>query len=31
MPKSLQHQWIAHGYHGSLEHNSRALINRYLG
>lgn len=31
MPKSLQQQWAAHSYHGSEEHNSRAVINRYLG
>lgn len=31
LPKSLQQQWAAHSYHGSDEHNSRAVINRYLG
>lgn len=30
-PKSLQDQWAAHSYHGSTEHNSRAVLNRYLG
>ncbi|MBV7317174.1 alkyl/aryl-sulfatase [Shewanella sp. NIFS-20-20] len=30
-PKSLQQQWAAHSYHGSEAHNSRAVINRYLG
>lgn len=30
-PKSLQAQWAAHSYHGSEAHNSRAVINRYLG
>lgn len=30
-PKSLQNKWYARGYHGSMEHNSRAVINRYLG
>jgi alkyl sulfatase BDS1-like metallo-beta-lactamase superfamily hydrolase len=30
-PKSLQQQWAAHAYHGSEAHNSRAVINRYLG
>ncbi len=30
-PKSLQQQWAAHSYHGSEEHNSRAVINRFLG
>ena len=31
LPKSLQQQWAAHSYHGSEEHNSRGVINRYLG
>jgi len=31
LPKSLKQQWTAHSYHGSEEHNSRAVINRYLG
>jgi alkyl sulfatase BDS1-like metallo-beta-lactamase superfamily hydrolase len=30
-PDSLKHQWAARSYHGSEEHNSRAVINRYLG
>ena len=30
-PESLQKQWAAHSYHGSEAHNSRAVINRYLG
>ncbi len=30
-PKSLQQKWYTHGYHGSYEHNSRAVINYYLG
>jgi alkyl sulfatase BDS1-like metallo-beta-lactamase superfamily hydrolase len=30
-PESLKKQWTAHSYHGSEEHNSRAVINRYLG
>lgn len=30
-PQSLKNQWAAHSYHGSEEHNSRAVINRYLG
>jgi alkyl sulfatase BDS1-like metallo-beta-lactamase superfamily hydrolase len=30
-PPSLQAQWHVRGYHGSPEHNSRAVINRYLG
>ncbi len=31
VPKSLQQQWAVRSYHGSVEHNSRAVINRYLG
>ena len=30
-PQSLKSQWAARSYHGSEEHNSRAVINRYLG
>jgi linear primary-alkylsulfatase len=31
VPASLQGQWAARAYHGSVEHNARAVINRYLG
>ena len=31
LPDSLKRQWAARSYHGSEEHNSRAVINRYLG
>jgi alkyl sulfatase BDS1-like metallo-beta-lactamase superfamily hydrolase len=31
VPASLERQWAARSYHGSVEHNSRAVINRYLG
>jgi alkyl sulfatase BDS1-like metallo-beta-lactamase superfamily hydrolase len=31
LPQSLRQQWAAHSYHGSEAHNSRAVINRYLG
>ncbi|MCZ6717907.1 MAG: MBL fold metallo-hydrolase [Gammaproteobacteria bacterium] len=31
VPKSLKNSWAARGYHGSMEHNVRAVINRYLG
>ena len=31
LPDSLRQQWAAHSYHGSEEHNSRAVMNRYLG
>jgi len=30
-PKSLVAQWYNRGYHGSYLHNSRAIIQRYLG
>jgi len=30
-PKSISDQWYNRGYHGSPEHNSRGIINRYLG
>ena len=29
--KSLEDSWYARGYHGSPEHNSRGVINRFLG
>ncbi len=31
LPKSLQDKWYARGYHGSPEHNSRGVIQRFLG
>jgi alkyl sulfatase BDS1-like metallo-beta-lactamase superfamily hydrolase len=31
VPKSLEGSWYARGYHGSPEHNSRAVIQRFLG
>ncbi|MFM1896869.1 MAG: hypothetical protein RLZZ385_1943 [Pseudomonadota bacterium] len=31
VPASLQQQWNVRQYHGSEFHNSRAVINRYLG
>jgi alkyl sulfatase BDS1-like metallo-beta-lactamase superfamily hydrolase len=30
-PKSLQQVWYDRGYHGSYQHNSRAVIQRYFG
>ncbi|GAB2508560.1 alkyl/aryl-sulfatase [Microbulbifer agarilyticus] len=30
-PEGIAKQWYNRGYHGSPEHNSRAVINRYLG
>jgi alkyl sulfatase BDS1-like metallo-beta-lactamase superfamily hydrolase len=31
VPEPLQRQWAARSYHGSVEHNARAVMNRYLG
>jgi alkyl sulfatase BDS1-like metallo-beta-lactamase superfamily hydrolase len=31
VPDALQKSWAARSYHGSVEHNTRAVINRYLG
>lgn len=31
LPESLQDKWHCRGYHGSPEHNSRGVIQRYLG
>ena len=31
VPESLRSQWSARQYHGSEFHNSRAVLNRYLG
>lgn len=31
VPESLQRHWAARSYHGSVGHNARAVINRYLG
>jgi alkyl sulfatase BDS1-like metallo-beta-lactamase superfamily hydrolase len=31
VPESLENAWYARGYHGSPEHNSRAVVNRLLG
>ncbi len=31
LPKSLQQNWYTRGYHGSPEHNSRGVIQRFLG
>lgn len=30
-PESISNQWYNRGYHGSTEHNSRGVINKYLG
>jgi alkyl sulfatase BDS1-like metallo-beta-lactamase superfamily hydrolase len=31
VPKSLQQQWAARSYHGDVQNNSRAVINRFIG
>ena len=31
LPKSLQQKWECRGYHGSVEHNCRGVVNRFLG
>ncbi|WP_245310209.1 alkyl/aryl-sulfatase [Bradyrhizobium jicamae] len=31
VPKSLQQKWDCRGYHGSPQHNSRGVVQRYLG
>ena len=31
VPTGLQDQWSARSYHGSVAHNCRAVVNRYLG
>jgi alkyl sulfatase BDS1-like metallo-beta-lactamase superfamily hydrolase len=31
LPRSLRDKWYCRGYHGSPEHNSRGVIQRYLG
>lgn len=31
LPASLEQNWAAHSYHGSEAHNSRAVVNKYLG
>jgi alkyl sulfatase BDS1-like metallo-beta-lactamase superfamily hydrolase len=31
LPESLEQNWAAHSYHGSEPHNSRAVVNKYIG
>ena len=31
VPKSLQNKWFCRGYHGAPQHNSRGVVQRYLG
>jgi alkyl sulfatase BDS1-like metallo-beta-lactamase superfamily hydrolase len=30
-PKGIAQQWYNRGYHGSPEHNSRGVVNRFIG
>ncbi|MFO0929010.1 MAG: alkyl sulfatase dimerization domain-containing protein [Gemmataceae bacterium] len=31
LPASLQQKWDCRGYHGSVQHNARGVVTRYLG
>ena len=31
LPQSLQQDWAAHGFYGTVKHNVRAIVQRYLG
>lgn len=31
MPKALDQEWYNRGYHGSVSHNVRGVVNKYLG
>ncbi|MDR2902720.1 MAG: MBL fold metallo-hydrolase [Lactobacillales bacterium] len=31
LPKSLDQEWFNRGYYGSINHNARAIYNKYLG
>ena len=31
LPESIQQKWHCRGYHGSPEHNSRGVVQRFLG
>ncbi|WP_320423924.1 alkyl/aryl-sulfatase [Roseateles agri] len=31
LPASLEKEWTAHGYYGTLSHNTRAIYQKYLG
>ena len=31
MPKSLQNKWYCRSYHGAPQHNSRGVVQRFLG
>jgi alkyl sulfatase BDS1-like metallo-beta-lactamase superfamily hydrolase len=31
VPKSLQEKWFCRDYHGTAKHNSRGVVQRYLG
>ncbi|GAA2248348.1 MBL fold metallo-hydrolase [Herbiconiux moechotypicola] len=31
LPEGLEREWYSHGYYGSLNHNAKAVYQRYLG
>ena len=31
LPESLQQDWACHGFYGTLKHNVKAVVQRYLG
>src|SRR6266481_3777423 len=31
MPPGLENEWSAHGYYGTISHNSKAVYQRYIG
>ena len=31
MPKALDQEWYNRGYHGSVSHNVRGVVNKYIG
>jgi len=31
LPEALQQDWACHGFYGSLKHNVKAIVQRYLG
>ncbi|MBL8327111.1 MAG: MBL fold metallo-hydrolase [Rubrivivax sp.] len=31
LPESLQRDWACHGFYGTVKHNVRAVVQRYLG
>ena len=31
LPESLQQDWACHGFYGTVKHNVKAIVQRYLG